>query len=161
MKISKILIGVDDSKYAEHAASYGFDIARKFEAEVGIVNIIEPAIMTGPASGIDPLSGSGIVSNAEDDIEIMDIQKQFGERIVEDTIKKFADNLQVAHFTEYGSTADGIISCAEDFGADMIVIGTHSRTGFDRLVMGSVAEHVVRHAKVPVLVVPLVKEDKK
>jgi nucleotide-binding universal stress UspA family protein len=40
----------------------------------------------------------------------------------------------------------------------MIVIGTHSRTGIDRLLMGSVAEHVIRHSEVPVLVVPMVEE---
>ena len=51
--------------------------------------------------------------------------------------------------------ADGIIQCSKDFGADLIiVIGTHSRTGFDRLLMGSVAEDVVRHSEIPVLVVP-------
>jgi nucleotide-binding universal stress UspA family protein len=62
--------------------------------------------------------------------------------------------MQVTHFTEYGSTASGIIECSKEFGADLIVIGTHSRSGLDRLLMGSVAEHVVRHSEVPVLVVP-------
>jgi len=40
----------------------------------------------------------------------------------------------------------------------MIVVGTHSRKGIDRLFMGSIAENVVRHSKVPVLVVPLKEE---
>jgi len=66
--------------------------------------------------------------------------------------------MQVTHFTDYGSTADGIIHCAKEFGADLIVIGTHNRHGLERLLMGSVAEHVVRHADVPVLVVPFKSE---
>ena len=70
-------------------------------------------------------------------------------------IKKYARGTEDNHFTEYGSTADGIIKCSTEFGADLIVVGTHSRTGLDRLLMGSVAEHVVRHSNVPVLVVPL------
>jgi nucleotide-binding universal stress UspA family protein len=90
-----------------------------------------------------------------DERELMDIQQSQSENIVDQTIRKFAADMQVTHFTEYGSTADGIITCAKEFNADIIVIGTHSRTGLDRLLMGSVSEHVVRHSPVPVLVVPL------
>jgi nucleotide-binding universal stress UspA family protein len=89
------------------------------------------------------------------DAEIMDVQNQLSENLIEKTIKKFGNGLQVTHFNEFGDTADGIISCSKEFGADLIVIGTHSRSGIDRLLMGSVAEHVVRHSEIPVLVVPL------
>ncbi|MCR8561934.1 universal stress protein [Mucilaginibacter sp. BJC16-A38] len=154
MKISKILIGIDDSKHAEHAAAYGFDIARKFSAAVGLVNIVEPLIMPETSAGVDPLMGSGMINSGIEDLEIIDIQKNQSENIIEHTIKQLAGDLQVTHLTGYGSTADGIIECGKEFGADLIVIGTHSRTGFDRFLMGSVAEHVVRHSEVPVLVVP-------
>ena len=154
MMIKKILIGVDDSKFAEHAAEYGFEIARKFNAEVGIVNIVEPAMMPQASTGTDPILGTLNQGLGIEEVEIMDIQKSQSENIVDRTIKQFAGDLQVAHFTEYGSSADGIINCAKEFKADLIVVGTHSRTGIDRLLMGSVAEHVVRHSEVPVLVVP-------
>src|SRR5271165_6599084 len=111
MMIHKIIIAIDDSAYAEHAAEYGFDIARKFDAEVGLVNIVEPAMMpqmstTDPIMGI-PFQGSGM-----EEMEVLDIQKNMSENIVESTIKKFAGNLTVTHFTEYGNTADGIIKCS-------------------------------------------------
>jgi nucleotide-binding universal stress UspA family protein len=154
MKISKILIGIDDSKYAAHAAEYGFDMAHKLGAEVGVVNIVEPMIMTETTAGIDPLMGSALTNATLQDMEILDIQKNQSENIVERIIKQYAGDMQVTHFTEYGSTADGIIDCSKEFSADLIVIGTHSRSGLDRLLMGSVAEHVVRHSEVPVLVVP-------
>jgi len=154
MNINKILIGIDDSKYAEHAAGYGFDLARKFNASVGLVNIVEPAVMPETTSGVDLTMGTGMVSTGIEELEILDIQKQQAENIVERTIKRFAGEISVTHFTDYGSTADGIISCSKEFGADLIVIGTHSRSGFDRLFMGSVAEDVVRHSEIPVLVVP-------
>lgn len=158
MKISKVLIGIDDSKYAENAAAYGFDIARKFNASIGIVNIIEPMIVPETTGGVDPLMGSVMNSASLQDMEIMDIQKNQSENIVERAIKQFGGDLPVTHFTQYGSTAEGIIDCGKEFGADLIVIGTHERSGLDRLLMGSVAEHVVRHADVPVLVVPFVEE---
>jgi len=154
MKISKILIGIDDSKYAEHAAEYGFDIAHRFKASVGVVNIIEPMIVPETGAGVDPLMGTGTASSITQEMEILDIQKNNSENIVDAIVKRLAGDIEVTHFTEYGSTADGIITCAKEFDADLIVIGTHRRSGLDRLLMGSVAEHVVRHSEIPVLVVP-------
>jgi nucleotide-binding universal stress UspA family protein len=152
MKITKILIGVDDSKYAEYAAAYGFDLAHKFDAAVGLVNIVEPAMMPQTGAGADPFLG--VQTNGAEQLELMDIQKTQAESTVERFIKQFAGDMQVSHFTNYGSTSDGILQCTAEFGADLIVLGTHSRSGLDRLLMGSVAEDVVRHSEVPVLVVP-------
>ena len=154
MTIQKILIGIDDSKYAEHAAEYGFDIARKFSAAVGLVNIVEPVAMPQMGAGIDPVMGNTTIGTGFEEMEILEIQKNQSENIVDQAIKKFAGDMIVTHFNDYGSTADGIISCSKEFEADLIVIGTHSRSGLDRFLMGSVAEHVVRHSEVPVLVVP-------
>ena len=151
--IKKILIGIDESNQAEHAAEFGFDLARKFNAEVGLVNIVSQAIMT-PMTGADPIIGMPSAGVGIDELELLEIQKKQSESIVEQTIKRLAGDIPVTHFTEYGSTSDGIISCSKEFKADLIVIGTHNRTGLDRLLMGSVAEHVVRHSPVPVLVVP-------
>jgi len=154
MMIKKILIGIDDSKYAEHAAEYGFDIAHKFKAEVGLVNIVEPVMMPQTIASTDPLMSMAMPGTGIEEMELLDIQKNQSENIVDRAVKKFAGNIQVTQFHEYGSTSDGIISCAKEFGADLIIVGTHNRTGLDRLLMGSVAEHVVRHSEVPVLVVP-------
>ena len=152
MLIKKILIGIDDSPFAEHAAKYGFEIAHAFKARVGLVHIVEP-ILLPYTNSMDPLSGP--MPGVTDDVEILHIQNEASENLIERFIKKFAGDLDVKHFNEFGNTADGIISCSKEFKADMIVIGTHSRTGLDRLLMGSVTEHVVRHAEVPVLVVPM------
>ena len=155
MLIKKILIGIDNSTFSEHAAKYGFDIARTFKAKIGLVHIVEPTFMP-PSAGMDPLSGP--VPDAIGDAEIMSVQNDLSENLLERTEKKFGKGLQVTHFNEFGDTSDGIIQCSKDFGADLIVIGTHSRSGIDRLLMGSVAEHVVRYSEIPVLVVPM-KED--
>jgi len=153
MRIKKILIGIDDSKFAEHAAAYGFDIAHAFKAEVGLVHIVEPMVLPN-STNADFLSGPPIMETGINDVELIKIQNDAAETLIERTIKKFAGDLAVTHFNEYGDTADGIINCSKQFGADLIVVGTHTRSGFDRLLMGSIAEHVVRHAQIPVLVIP-------
>jgi nucleotide-binding universal stress UspA family protein len=153
MAIQKILIAVDDSRYADHAAEFGFEMARLCNAEVGLVNIIEPIIM--PAAGSDSITGMTAEVSMIDESEMVRIQKEAAENTLKRIQAQYADELKITNFTEYGLTADGILKCSAEFGADMIVIGTHSRTGIDRLFMGSIAENVVRHSKVPVLVVPL------
>ena len=153
MAIKKILIAVDDSRYADHAAEFGFEMARLCNAEVGLVNIIEPIIM--PSGSYDSITGITPEVSVVNESEMVRIQKEAAENTVKRIQAQYADELKITNFTEYGLTADGILKCSAEFGADMIVIGTHSRTGIDRLFMGSIAEHVVRHSKIPVLVVPL------
>lgn len=148
-------LGIDDSKYAEHAAAYGFDIAHKFNAAVGLVNIVEPAMMPQVTSGADPFLG--VPNTGVEEMELLDIQKNQADNTVDRFIKQFGGDMQVSHFTDYGSTSDGIIQCSKEFEADLIVLGTHSRSGLDRILMGSVAEDVVRHSEVPVLVVPFIE----
>lgn len=150
----KILIGIDNSKHAEHAAKTGFDLAKTFDAHVGLVHIIEPAFVASPVTDTTmgmPLQGAAEIGG----IEVLDIQNEVSENIIDRTIKTYAGELQVTVFTEYGSTADGILNCSKEFGADLIVMGTHSRTGLDRFIMGNVAENVIRTSEIPVLVIPL------
>lgn len=156
MLIKKILIGIDNSPFAENAAKYGFDIAHKFDAKVALVHIVEPTLMP-PTVGMDPLSSP--VAMPVSDAEIMDVQNDMSENLLVRIEKKFGKGLKVTHFNEFGDTTDGIIDCSKDFGADLIVLGTHSRSGIDRLLMGSIAEHVVRHSEIPVLVVPMKEAD--
>ncbi|MEO6849473.1 MAG: universal stress protein [Mucilaginibacter sp.] len=150
--MKKILIAIDDSKTSEHAAVYGFDLARLYNAEVCLVHIVEP--MTLPSSGTDMISGNPFEGAMAGDLEIIKAQTDSSDNILQKTEMKFGADLKVTHFTEYGSPATGIVDRSKEFKADLIVLGTHGRTGLDRLLMGSVAEHVVRHSEVPVLVVP-------
>jgi nucleotide-binding universal stress UspA family protein len=155
MMIRKILIGMDESKYAEHAAKYGFDLARSLKADVGIVNIVEPMAVPMVSNGADEILGTplqGIPSMNYTDI--LEAQTKGSRSMLESAVKKFGKDLQVTSFNEYGSTGEGIISCATHFHADIIVIGTHARSGFDRFLSGDIAEYVVRHSEIPVLVVP-------
>lgn len=161
MKFQKILIGIDDSKYAENAAVHGFELARQFNSEVALVHIVEPMVTT-PLNDTS-MMGSIIpsLSSGTEEVEVINAQQEYSQKLINDTITKFGTGLTVTQFNEIGSTSDTIIDCAVQFRADLIVIGTHSRTGLDRFLMGSVAESVVRHSPVAVLVVPLTEAEAK
>jgi nucleotide-binding universal stress UspA family protein len=155
MDMKKILVGIDESKYADYAAEYGFSLARKMGAAIALVNIIEPipatvSPMNDTTFGL-PLEGTADVNS----VEILNTQNHAADSLLSRMVQKYGSNLQVTQYTDYGSSAEGIVNCGAQFGADLIVIGTHHRSGFDRLLMGSVAEDVVRKSPVPVLVVPL------
>ncbi len=158
MNINKILIGIDESKYADHAAQYGFNLAKQLNASIGIVNIIEPVATAvtpmGDTAFTLPFTGTGDAVN----LELMDTQNQAADTLMNRIVEKYADGTEVTQYTDYGSSADGIINCAAQFGASLIVVGTHHRSGFDRLLMGSVAEKVVRESTIPVLVIPMKEE---
>ncbi len=157
MKYQRILIGIDDSKYSENAAEHGFELAHTFKAKVALVHIVEPVMVSQTS---DPgMAGAFLPPVGTDEVEIMNIREEQSGKLIESTIKRLGGDLEVTQFNEFGSTADAIIDCISKFNADLVVLGTHSRTGFDRFFMGSVAEDVVRHSPVPVLVVPL-KEKK-
>ena len=154
--IKKILIGIDDSTFAEAAAKYGFKLAETLNAHVGLVHMTEPIAINIPGgTGADEILGSPMQNfSASENLEVLKVQDEIAESLITRTAKKFGGNLQVTQFNEYGSTGEGIINCSQEFKADMIIIGTHRRTGLDRLLMGSIAEYIVRHSEIPVLVVP-------
>ena len=152
--IKKILIGVDDSRYAENAAEYGFGLAQLLSAEVGLVNIVEPIVMPYSNTGADEILGTPMQGMNPGEVELLQARAGISDSILERFSKKFGGALQVTNFNEYGSTGEGIINCAAEFNAGLIVIGTHEKGGFERLISRDVAEYVVRHSVIPVLVVP-------
>lgn len=144
----KILIAVDDSKYSYRAAAYGFTLARKLYAEIGLVHINEfpvAANMTG-----DPLLGDpGIVIP-----NLLEIQKESSQKLMHGLKQEFGAGLEVQEFILEGNITDEVIRVAKDFQASLIVMGTHSRTGLSHFLSGSVAESISRHSICPVLIVP-------
>lgn len=83
-------------------------------------------------------------------------------RALEEMLKKIRPtdpNVPYEHRLVVGSPAHAICDLADEEGVDMIVMGTHGRTGLRRLLMGSVAEHVVRWANCPVLTFKMPHKD--
>ena len=140
--LRKILIATDGSKAAEKAVDFGVQIAGLSGAKVYAVYVID----TTPYYSI-PL----------DEVWSKEVYEQLetmGYEITSDVEKAAkAAGLEAESTVLKGDPAERIIKFAEEQNVDMIVVGSHGIGGFERLVIGSVSEKVVRHAKVPVLVV--------
>jgi nucleotide-binding universal stress UspA family protein len=142
MSFKKILIAVDTSAYSLQAAKKGFELAHQLKASIGLIQVIDRNKEVQSADlGITPdQSQSVLIKQAEGNIEQL--------------IAMYDGIDKVFRFTPEGFPKDEIVNTAKEWGADLIVIGTHGRTGIAHLFVGSVAESVIKHAHIPVMVVP-------
>lgn len=147
--LKKILIAVEDSEYSEIASEYGFALAEKLGARVGLVHVNDVLPTTTPNLA-DPLLNEPMVTMMP---EAIALQEEASKRLFERLIGTRTPG-DVTTFTQLGNARDEILATAEEWHADLIILGTHGRTGFDHFISGSVAEGVVRRARCPVLIIP-------
>lgn len=138
---TNILVPTDFSPCAEHALDYACALAAKLGAKLHIVNAIGGVFPDLPVALTDQMLTSIRDSSTTALARLVDARRagvSFGEvRVIE------------------GDARDVILQAATDVHADLIVIGTHGRRGLSRLLLGSVAEHILRRAPCPVLTVRL------
>lgn len=150
MNLKKILIAVDNSTCSEKAARVGYEVARTFGAEVALVNIIEPV----PANVNPDLTLAPVFLEAYDNSE------ENSHLLLKEIEAKYGNGIPTTYLSVIDSAAHGIIQQSDEYGSDLIVIGTYGRTGLYHFLMGSVAEHVARKSACPVLIVPNKYEEK-
>lgn len=140
LQVRAILFPTDGSTCAEFAHAHAAFLARQFDAELHILHIVEARMNT-----LDDLSD--LV-----EIEEQDILEQLHAPLPSTTSGPDEARIHRAKRTD-ASAAEGVLTYAADEDIDLIVMGTHGRRGMDRLLMGSIAEEVVRLSPCPTLTV--------
>ena len=138
----KILVPLDGSAFAEQAIETARAIAHRSGAAVEFLTVLHGALPPVRWAGAPP-------ADTRLDAERRHAEQAYLDRIVQ--AERARSTFAVEGITREGDAAAEIVAQAADGGADLIAMTTHGRTGFGRLLFGSVAEHVVRHAEVPVL----------
>jgi len=136
----RIMIATDGSELGKKAVVTGIDIAKLSGAKVYAVYVVTPVAYTARDLGWVRAS-----------MENFRAEGKRATAFVEDIAK--AANVEVESVILEGHPAEEIVEFAEHNGMDFIVMVTLGKTGFDRFLLGSVAENVIRHSKTPVLVV--------
>ncbi len=153
IQLKKILIAVEDSPYSDKATDYGFTLARQMKASIALVHVNDLPMavpyVADPLLNEPPILMPGI----------MQAQEESSKKLLERISEKLGGGITLFTFNKIGNPKDEILATAEEWEADMIILGTHGRTGFDHFISGSVAESVVRKAKCPVLIIPVEKEE--
>jgi nucleotide-binding universal stress UspA family protein len=142
--LKKILVATDFSEAADAALAYGRALARMFGATLYVLHVADDMYMR--------LGGDAYAAVLPDLQQ--DVERQAKDRLV----KLLVDDDPIPLPTESvvitsGATAPAIVNYAAQAGIDLIVVGTHGRGAVAHLLMGSVAERVVRTARCPVLTV--------
>lgn len=147
---SKILVAVDGSDTSRHALTQAIELARRLSAVLRIVHVVdmdwlplapELAIDTGAQLAVRRDAGERILAAAR-------------EAVQQAALETDAALIETESPTQH--VGERLAQDAERWHADLLVLGTHGRRGFRRLLLGSVAEGVARHSTIPVLLVPKV-----
>lgn len=149
MEYKRILIAVDDTECSRKALEHGKRFATLNNAVIGLVHVTEPA--TPSNYGVDPLMGQQAIIVPQT-IHMQEENAQSLLDEIEASLKYSFSEIYSFHRT--GTPRQEILAVAVEWNADLIVMGTHGRTGFDHFISGSVSESVLRRASCPVLVVP-------
>lgn len=138
--IRRILCPVDFSEPSQHAVEHAVALARWYKATLSALYVYSPPFVPVP----------GLPHPAER------VSEEEVARARAEALKGFmaAGEPDVTVLVEIGEPATHIVECAHRLAADLVVIGTHGAGGFEHLVLGSVAEKVLRKSPVPVMTVP-------
>ena len=143
--IRHVLVATDFSPVSETALQYGQVIADQFKARLTLVHIVQNIALKN-------ITAEGFVAPmAELQRDLEDASRTR----LDETVAALRHHAPDAdgRIIISGATADAIVSYAQEANIDLIVIGTHGHGGMSRLLLGSVAERVVRTARCPVLTV--------
>lgn len=145
MTIKHILVATDFSLDADAALAYGLALAKAVRASVHLLHVVDNPLAAGMWSAeVYSTELAGLQINLVRDAEE---QLRRGIRTLD------RPGVTITSDVRTGRPAPTIVEFARERGIDLIVIGSHGRTGVAHLLVGSVAEHVVRTAPCPVLVV--------
>lgn len=142
--LKKILVPTDFSEFSTHAVKYGCEFARRFGAELHLVSVVEDVYPLIPESGMLLPSAANYLTELKQSAEAT---------LASRPDPAWVQGLTVVREVLIGAAFLEIIRYAKEQDIDLIVIGTHGRTGLIHALMGSVAEKVVRKAPCPVLTV--------
>ena len=144
VRLNRIVVGTDFSETSGDALVYAVAFARRFGADLLLLNAIYPQYYATNADYLPFDYGS-----------LLGETRRAAEKDMDEIVKSvsFGDVSFQARIEE-GHPGETLVKVAEEEGADLIVVSTHGRTGLPHVLVGSTTQHVVRHANCPVLVIP-------
>ena len=140
--MKRILFATDFSACAQHAETYAALLAERYGAALDVLHVVE----LNP--GMDP----DFPVNA---LYLKDLQEQADKQFAQTLTRLRQRKLEVADHRAVGMPSAQIASMASKYGSDLVVVGTHGRSGLEHILLGSTAERVVTMAPCPVLTVRL------
>jgi len=144
IELKRVLFTTDFSEFSLAAIDYACTLADRFDAELHVLHVFQEPVPVAPVPGMPfPPLGS----------YLEDVKRAAAEQLAKAVDAEWDENHRVVRATAQGSPFVEIIRYARENKIDMIVMGTHGRSGLSHALIGSVAERVVRKAPCPVLTI--------
>lgn len=156
--MKKVLIALDYDPSSIKVAVKGYALAKTLGAKIVLMHALyDPVYYSSleysPITGFNDSMNMGTFNT--DTIRGL---KEAAQHFLDNTKEHLADET-IQTLIKEGETADTILEAAKDLNVDIIVLGTHSRKWLENILIGSVAEKVLKHATLPLFIVPTKKED--
>ncbi|WP_436870258.1 universal stress protein [Acinetobacter courvalinii] len=144
MAYQKILVAIDDSEIAANVIREAAQLAKALDSEVTVVEVM----------ALDPYLADAYIRMGQSNDLIERVRGYVQDNLTKAEQKFEEHGLMVAtQILEGFAVHQEIIGAAQNLGADLIVMGSHGRTGFKQFVLGSVAQKVLAESHIPVLIV--------
>ncbi|HEY5464324.1 MAG TPA: universal stress protein [Hanamia sp.] len=156
--MKKILIAIDYNPTAKNIAEAGYSLAKSMNAEITLLHVVADytyysSLDYSPIMGFDSFSNLGVLQT-NTVIELQNAAQDYLGKI-----KEFLKDDTIKTMIKDGDSGDAILEAVKELNADIIVMGTHSRRGLEKILMGSVAEKVLRRSTIPLFIIPVKKEE--
>jgi nucleotide-binding universal stress UspA family protein len=158
--MKKILIALDNNAGAQKIAESGNELAQALHAETILLHVTShstdySSLNYSPILGFDSFSNLDVVQT-----ETMQKLKRTAEDYL-DNVKLNLGDETIETVVKEGDYAENILQTAKEMNVDIIVMGTHSRKGLDKVLLGSLAENVLHHTTIPLFIIPVKSSQQK
>lgn len=155
--MKKILIAIDYNQSAKDVAEKGYELAGSLNAEIALLHVVaDAAIYT--SSIYSPIMGFEGFDNTQS-WQLNENLEAEAEKFLTHIATQLGDP-SIKTFVKDGPFSDSVLETIKEWGADIIVMGSHSHSGLERLFLGSVVENVLLHTSIPMFIIPT-KENSK
>jgi len=154
--LRRVIIAMDYDPSAQKVAETGYLLAQAMNAEVMLVHAITDTIGYYSRGYSSIMGFTGYANNDLWNLGSMEDLTAASQEFLGKTREHLGDE-NIRTVIENGDPADAILRAASKFGADVIVMGSHSRRGLEKVLMGSVAEKVLHHTRIPMFIIPVRK----
>ena len=158
MEMKKILIALNNNVGAQKVAASGYELAQALQAHTILMHVTTDATYYS-SRNYSPIMGFDTFSNLDvEQTNAVEKLKITAQNYLDD-VKLSLDDETIETVLKEGDYAENILQTAEELKADIIVLGTHSRKGLDKVLLGSVAEKVLRSSTIPLFIIPVKTAD--
>lgn len=151
--MQKVLIAIDYNPVSEKVAEAGYQLAKKLGAQVCLIHVVaDVSYYSTQYPTFMGYEGYGMTA----DLTVASEMRKYAEEFLESAASHLKDP-SVSTFLAEGDTANAVLDYADEWNADLIVMGTHSHSTLEKLFLGTVASKVLEKTNIPVHMVPVNK----